>query len=67
MAKTKTVVLFVRHYDDSEDINKVFTEACEVGKNQHFKTPSEFINEFSKIYRSIGNGSILTIENVVIG
>lgn len=67
MSKTKTVVLFVRHYDDSEGINKVFTEACEVGKNQHFKTPSEFINEFSKLYRNTGDGSVFTIENVVIG
>lgn len=67
MAKTKTVVLFVRHFNDAEDINHVFTEATEVGEGFYHETPSKFINAFSKIYRGVGDGSVFRIENVVIG
>lgn len=67
MSKVKTVVLFVRQTNESEDRDTTFTESTEVGKGKHWKTPSAFINEFAKLYRSCQGNSRFKIENVVIG
>lgn len=67
MSQDKTVVLFVRHYNDYEGINHVFIETCEVGFGLHYATPSEFINAMSKTYLGVGDGTVFRIENVVIG
>lgn len=67
MSKNKTVVLFVNHVNEYEEVDRIFTEVCEVGKNQHFKTPSEFINSFSLTYRKLAGDDKFTIVNVVIG
>ena len=66
--KVKTVVLFVRHWDEGADKDYIFTECTEVGGDNHYKHPSEFINEFAKLYRQdYGDGVGFRIVDVVIG
>lgn len=66
MSKVKTVVLFVDYTEDG--VYKPFIECTEVGKGQHYEHPSEFINEFKKLYREASKGvHKFTITNIVIG
>lgn len=67
MAKTKTVVLFVRHVNEEENVDKIFTEATEVGKGMHYETGSDFINDLAAAYRRCTGNDKFRIVNVVIG
>jgi hypothetical protein len=68
----KTVVLLVDHIDYSNPeaavVNQV-VESVEVGLDQHYATPTDFIRAFSKIYASINREGVhsFIITNVVIG
>lgn len=64
---SKTVTLIVRHTNEKEDFNRLFPESTEVGLFKRWKTPSEFINEFKKLYRKATGDDRFQIENVVIG
>lgn len=64
---SKTVTLIVRHTNEAEDFSRLFPESTEVGLFKHWKTPSAFIDEFKKLYRSAKGDDRFQIENVIIG
>lgn len=66
MAKVKTVVLMVEYLEG--DVRKVFPEVVEVGGDNFYETPSQFINEMKKNYVSASKGDHkFSIINVIIG
>lgn len=73
MSKNKTVVLLVEHIElnahgNGNDLVKQVVESIEVGKDEKYKNPTEFITDFARIYRDInrGNSSRFIIKNVII-
>ena len=70
MSKVKTVCLIVEIYDEKTGEARFMAESTEVGKGLHWSKPSEFINEFSRIYSETSKSPStlkFKITNVVIG
>lgn len=67
---TKTVVAMIK-YRETEIITRTFPECVEVGKDHHYKNPTEFINDLKRLYLKGGElpdgRRRFEITSVVIG